>query len=213
MPRPAADPTIVQEKILNATESQLRRYGPEKLTVGDIARECGMSHPNLYRFFTCKNEMLGAVTRRWLGGVEEDLTRIAEGPGTAAERIEAFMLTLHRNKRRKIEGDPELFKVYGSLIGGNPDALCQHIARLCDIAASIVQDGIRRGEFPEGTDVAATVRAFREATAAFTNPHLLPEVLAGGQPEERLLIIVRTLLAGVAAGAMRSQPPSRERDT
>jgi AcrR family transcriptional regulator len=37
------------ETILTATEDVLRRHGPEKATVLDVARALGVSHASIYR--------------------------------------------------------------------------------------------------------------------------------------------------------------------
>jgi AcrR family transcriptional regulator len=53
--------------ILAATEDVLRRYGPSKATVLDVARVLGVSHASVYRYFPSKAALRDAVTRRWLG--------------------------------------------------------------------------------------------------------------------------------------------------
>lgn len=207
MPRPAADSTATQARILEAAEAQLRRFGPEKLTVGDIARGCGMSHPNLYRFFPGKAAMLQAITARWLGDVREELSEIAARDEPAVERVCAFFIALHRNKVRKVLGDPELFKVYHALIEGNCDVLKAHIAALGGIGGDILRDGVARGEFPTDTDVCRAVLGLREATTIFVDPRLVEATVAAGNAEERLTMIIRIYLAGVAArGCRLSQP-------
>ncbi len=48
----------LKERILQTTEKLLRRFGASKLSVVDVAREIGMSHGNVYRFFDSKSVLL-----------------------------------------------------------------------------------------------------------------------------------------------------------
>ena len=66
---PSADP-LTPERILEATEDVLRRYGPAKATVVDVARALGVSHGSVYRHFRTKSALREAVTARWLTRTE-----------------------------------------------------------------------------------------------------------------------------------------------
>lgn len=207
MARPAAaPPETVQARILEAAESQLRRYGPDKLTVTDIAKECGMSHPNLYRFYSCKAAILNAVTTRWLSSAEDELRAVASGPGTPAERIEDFMVTLYRAKLRKVTADPELFRLYHGLVRTADGVLDTHIRNISGIAAGIVEEGVRTGDFPPDPSVDCIVRTVRDAAMGFYHPLVVEEVAAAGDAEERLRNIIRVLLDGFRARAATASP-------
>ena len=52
------------EAILSATEEVLRRQGPSKAMVVDVARVLGVSHTAVYRHFPSKAALRKAVTRR-----------------------------------------------------------------------------------------------------------------------------------------------------
>lgn len=203
MPRIARTPLAAGDAasraaILNAAERQLRRYGPEKVTVLDIAREGGMSHPNLYRFFASKGEILEAVVARWLEGVERPLAAIAAEKGAAAERLRRFILEHHRLKACRVADDAELFRCYGSMIGlAGKQAVAAHLANVAGLLAGIVSDGIAQREFAATLDPAETAATLREATISFHNPALLPAVLQAGDAEGRLDRLVSLLLAGL----------------
>jgi len=184
--------------ILDAADRQLRRFGPEKLTVLDIAREAGMSHPNLYRFFAAKTDILDAVVARWLGDVEAPLAGIAAGPGSAAARIEDFLLTQHRIKARKVAEEAEMFRCYGAMLGlAGRDAIAAHQSRIQALLARIVREGVAAGEFAAGIDAEEAAATLREATLGFTSPTLLPAVLAAGDAEGRMRRVLRLLVAGL----------------
>ena len=61
------------EAIVSAAEELLRRHGPEKTTVLDVARQLGVSHGSVYRHFPSKAALREAVILRWLDQVRDDL--------------------------------------------------------------------------------------------------------------------------------------------
>src|SRR5437660_963924 len=94
-----------RERIAAAAEELLRRHGPAKTTVTDVARSLGMSHANVYRHFASKTALQEAVAERWLARISEPLARVASGPAGAEEKLSAWVNALIRAKRRKVLED------------------------------------------------------------------------------------------------------------
>lgn len=46
-----SDGPLTSERIRNAAEEVLHRYGPAKTTVADVARALGVGHGRVYRHF------------------------------------------------------------------------------------------------------------------------------------------------------------------
>src|SRR3569833_155027 len=69
------------ETIVSAAEEVLRRHGPEKATVLDVARVLGVSQGSVYRHFPSKMALREAVIRRWLDRVREELAAAQESSG------------------------------------------------------------------------------------------------------------------------------------
>ena len=141
------EPTPTRERILTAAEELLRRHGPAKTTVADVARALGMSHANVYRHFASKAELRDLVAERWLHSVTEPLDAIAASAQPAGERLTAWLATLAEVKRRKVHDDPELFANYHALAEQARGVIGAHVARLEAQVARIVADGIAAGEF------------------------------------------------------------------
>src|SRR5512133_2334325 len=165
-----ATETLTPERILEAAEDVLRRYGPAKANVVDVARALGVSHGSVYRHFPSKAALRDAVTERWLSEISEPLEAVANGKGTAPARLRRWLDLLVSSKRRKALDEPELFATYVELAADAREVVKAHVAPL----ARIVADGVARGEF-EATDPAATGRAVFDATARFHNPAHAPE--------------------------------------
>ena len=69
----AADGALTPEQILEAAEDVLRRFGPSKATVVDVARALGVSHGSVYRHFPSKAALREAVLERWLHRISDPL--------------------------------------------------------------------------------------------------------------------------------------------
>ena len=188
-----------RRRILDAAEAVLRRHGPARTTVVDVAKALGQSHASLYRDFASKAELIDAMLRRWLEAVTAPLGAIAHDPGPipAADRLRAWLLTLHRAKVRKVTADPEHFAAYHAIAQGAHAVVADHVGQLTGQIATIVAAGVASGEFAP-TDPARTSVALLAATARFHHPALL---VAGPPPtEEDLSDVVDLLLAGLRAG-------------
>ena len=68
---------LTPERILEAAEDVLRRFGPAKATVVDVARALGVSHGSVYRHFPSKAALRDAVPERWLHRISEPLAAVA----------------------------------------------------------------------------------------------------------------------------------------
>ncbi|MEU2229793.1 TetR family transcriptional regulator [Streptomyces vietnamensis] len=167
----AATETLTAERILEATEEVLRRYGPGKATVVDVARVLGVSHGSVYRHFRTKAALREAVTERWLERTITALGPYVEAEGPADERLTGWLTALFALKRKKAGGDPELMATFQVLIGENSAVVDRHEEHLVEQIARILEDGHREGLFaaPE-RDFATTARAVFHATDRFHNP-------------------------------------------
>ncbi|MER7703541.1 TetR family transcriptional regulator [Kitasatospora sp. NPDC097605] len=195
----ATDSALTTEQILAATEDVLRRFGPTKATVVDVARTLGVSHGSVYRFFPSKAALREAVTQRWLAQAHDDLRFIAIEPGPAAERLHRWLTTLFAAKRRKALDDPQLFATYMTLVGEASHVVDAHLQTLIDQIAQIVQDGIEKGDFRH-TPIVSTSRAVFEATAHFHDP---AHATGWSDPaaEDRFEAVWKLVLRGLAADA------------
>ncbi|MFF7789133.1 TetR family transcriptional regulator [Streptomyces sp. NPDC007991] len=160
---------LTAERILEATEDVLRRHGPAKATVVDVARALGVSHGSVYRHFRTKAALREAVTKRWLDRTSGELAGIAAADRDPEARLRDWLATLFAAKRRKAGDDPELFATYMVLTGENGTVVGEHIADLTGQLTRIVEAGVASGAFAT-TDPGATARAVFHATGRFHDP-------------------------------------------
>jgi AcrR family transcriptional regulator len=160
---------LTAERILETTEEVLRRHGPAKATVVDVARALGVSHGSVYRHFRTKAALREAVTKRWLDRTSNALSGIVGEDRDAESRLRDWLSGLFAAKRHKALADPELFDTYTVLTKENVTAVGEHIDELTTQLTRIVQDGADAGVFTV-TDPAAAARAVFLATGRFHDP-------------------------------------------
>ncbi|MFE1247267.1 TetR family transcriptional regulator [Streptomyces sp. NPDC058735] len=165
---PTSEP-LTAERILEATEDVLRRHGPAKATVVDVARALGVSHGSVYRHFRTKAALREAVTKRWLDRTSGELSGIAAADRDPEARLRDWLAALFTAKRRKAGEDPELFATYTVLTGENGTVVREHLADLTSQLTGIVEAGVDTGVFA-ATDPGATARALFQATGRFHDP-------------------------------------------
>jgi AcrR family transcriptional regulator len=163
------DAVLTSERILETAEDVLRRFGPAKATVVDVARTLGVSHGSVYRHFPSKAALRDAVAKRWLARISEPLEAVAREDGPATERLRRWLELLIAAKRSRALEDPELFATYVQLVAESRDVVATHVKTLIQQLAAMVAFGVQRGEFAD-VDPAMAGRAVFDATARFHNP-------------------------------------------
>jgi AcrR family transcriptional regulator len=192
--------------ILDTAEDVLRRFGPAKASVVDVARALDVSHGSVYRHFASKAALRDAVTQRWLARVSEPLEAIVMRKGKASRKLHDWLVLLATTKQGMATGDPELFETFHELTLQSREVVAAHVDHLSDQLGRIVAQGMEDGEFAPG-DPSAVGRAVLHATAKFHHPAHAGE---WGDPglAEQLQAVYRLILNGLAA--RRSTPsPAR----
>lgn len=158
------------ETIVSAAEEVLRRHGPEKATVLDVARMLGVSHGSVYRHFPSKMALREAVIRRWLDRVRGDFaTAVQDSELTPPDRLRGLLTTMFAAKWTKAREDPELFATFRVLAAEHSTVSSAHVDFLLAQIRAIVADGIAGGDFAAG-DPEAIARAIFDATSRFHDP-------------------------------------------
>jgi AcrR family transcriptional regulator len=159
------DGILTADQILAAAQDVLRRYGPAKATVVDIARALGVSHGSVYRHFPSKTALREAVTQRWLDESHAVLATVMASRSPADVRLRDWLTALSGAKRKKALDDPELFATYTVLVKEASQVIDRHVADLIGQLEQIIATGVERGEL-QATDPAAAARAVFHATSA-----------------------------------------------
>lgn len=160
---------LTEERILDAAEDVLRRFGLAKATVVDVAKVLRVSHGSVYRHFPTKVALRDAVARRWLDRIIKPLDPSLDTAGPAAERLLRWLQRLAAIKQGMALEDPELFATFSQLTAEAREVVAAHVDHLAAQLTQIIADGIETGEFAR-TDAVTAGRAVLYATARFHHP-------------------------------------------
>jgi AcrR family transcriptional regulator len=160
---------LTRERILAAAEDVVRRFGPAKATVVDVARALGVSHAAVYRHVATKAELRDLVVGRWVEATMPPLRVIVAGRGGAPQRLRRLFDALIAVKRRRATEDPELFAAYRILAADAQSVAAAHVDELVGLAAMVIRSGTEEGTF-RPVDPVAAGRAVLFATSRFHHP-------------------------------------------
>jgi AcrR family transcriptional regulator len=165
----AADAPLTRDRIVAAAEDVVRRFGPAKATVSDVARALGVSHAAVYRHVATKAELRDLVVGRWAEATMPPLRASAALPGPVPQRLRRLFDALIAVKRRRAADDPELFTAYRTLAADAESVVAAHIDELIGLAAMVIRAGVEDGTF-RAVDPVAAGRAVLIATSRFHHP-------------------------------------------
>lgn len=200
------DAVLTPDRILAAAEDVLRRYGPAKATVVDVAQALGVSHGSVYRHFASKNALRDAVLRRWLGRWFGSLEGIAGGKTAPPARLRQWLAALRDGKRKKANDDPELFATYTALVTDAREVIAEHLGQLLQQLQRIVADGVASGHFRK-LDPATTAQAIFDATLRFHHPAMAYK-WSEPNDEEAFNHLIALLLHGLMPAATAGKKSS-----
>src|SRR5258707_4469787 len=134
---PPTDAPLTRDRILATAEDVIRRFGPAKATVLDVARALGVSHATVYRHVATKAELRDLVVGRWVEATMPPLRAIAALSGPAPQRLRRLFDALIALKRRPAAEDPELFAAHRTLAAAAPFLATAHLGELVRPAAMV----------------------------------------------------------------------------
>jgi AcrR family transcriptional regulator len=181
----------------------IRQLGVNRVTVVAVAREAGMSHANVYRFFPSKAGLVEAVAVAWMRQVEMALGDIAGAPDPADDKLERFLLAWAKSQREQRERDPAIYETYRHLWEEQRVSVTAHRAQLRGYLRRIVEEGVDPGPFAL-RDEERAVGFVADAMLRFVHPRLVIEAkdLTRTQAEARLTVLVRVIVRALVAGAV-----------
>ncbi|MCX8135270.1 MAG: TetR/AcrR family transcriptional regulator [Roseococcus sp.] len=172
-------------RIADAAERLFRSLGYQKTAVADIARECGMSPANVYRFFASKSAINEAIAARLLGGIEAELRVIAAGAGPAEARLRAAVRALHQRGSALFFEEKRLHDMVEAAMAEHWGVIERFLEAVVGLYAALLAEGMARGEF-RPRDPVATARSLKQCTVAWMHPALIADCLSHGEEPAQL---------------------------
>lgn len=188
------------ERLLDIATDHVRRHGLARTTVVAVAREAGMTHANVYRYFPSKDALIDAVVATWLRTVETALTGVADAPDPADDKLERLLLAYAHTLRTARDDDPEIAALHVMALTEGRVVARRHRARLRTLIERIIDEGVGADLFRVSAKDRAALFVL-DALHRFVDPRGLasadrepPEVEAG-----RIAIVMRAVLRVLAA--------------
>lgn len=180
----AATAEEIKSLILDKAVDRFIRYGFGKTTMVEIAKDCGMSAGNLYRYFESKFDIGVGVAQLYICKAEQILRDVLKRPGLSpSQRLEAFVLEKLRFMHSQIIEQPNVQDLVDFILDDRWDLVERHRDVQNSLMSEILSEGNRTGEF-KVSDVVHTANAIYALTTKFRLPHFIKNVTLEGLEQE-----------------------------
>jgi len=207
-PGPSAPVVGHRDRILDAAERLLGRFGYRKMTVDDIAAEAGIGKGTVYLSFPSKEEVVLSTVDRIVERVCTAMEAAAAGDEPAPDRLRAM---LRARVLVRFEAVAAYSASLNDLLGGIRAALLarrvQHFEREIGVLARVIAGGQQEGELAAGAP-RRIGRALVLATNSFLPYALSPDELGDAK---RLRREAGDVIDIVVDGITASNPPTTAR--
>ena len=173
-----------RDRILEAAEQVFRTYGYAKTTVADIAKACGMSPANVYRFYASKAAIHEAITEAVLARQEALALAIAAGNEPAAGRLKKLIVEMHRFTCEQYLNESRVHEIVRKAMDEQWSVIDQHIERMRLIYRQVIEQGAASGEFDRAA-LQLNCDCVFNAGMPFCHPQLVAEKFSDGRGAEQ----------------------------
>ncbi|MDF0379010.1 TetR/AcrR family transcriptional regulator [Methylophilus sp. YYY-1] len=185
----------VRDQIVEAAAEYFSRYGYEKTTVSDLAKEIGFSKAYIYKFFATKQAIGEVICTNCLGAI---LNAIREGmvdSPTASERFRRMFKAAVAASAELFFEDRKLYDIAASAASEEWQSTVSYQIEIKKIILQIILEGRDTGEFERKTPIDETVNAIYLVMQPYTNPLLLQYNLNVAEQAPMILssLILRSL--------------------
>ena len=132
-------------QILEIANRHVRRFGAKQVTMVALAKELGMTHANLYRYFQNRLALLDAITADWLRPLEMRLRQAADGQDPPEDKLERMLLAIHRAYREKLLQDPLIFELFVEAAVEERLVARKHRAKVQQEIQAVLEEGMAAG--------------------------------------------------------------------
>jgi AcrR family transcriptional regulator len=193
--RPGRPTVDRREEILEAAQRLYETFGFEKTTIGDVARELGMSPANLYRSFPNRQALDEAIAGRALSSIEDRAWAAARSGTAAGQALESLSRAVLEETRRLLFSDQKLHNLCAVAAREMWPVVHTYQDSLRGAVRHVIMEGQRSGDFrkTDPEELADTVTA---ALTRVWNPTMI-DVYAAEDLAQTSDRICRLILEGL----------------
>lgn len=161
-----------REQILHAAMDRIMHYGYAKTTMAEIARDCGMSAGNIYRFFASKLDIAEAMARKLNMEINAGNAALVRGKGSAPDKLRRFHHSSLKTTFEKLDSDAKILEVAEVLTHERPTFANEEFAQERVYLVQILEQGIAEGDFAPMQNPNFIAEMMQAATMKFRYPQL-----------------------------------------
>ena len=186
-----------REQILQAAMERIMHYGYAKTTMAEIARDCGMSAGNIYRFFASKIDIAEAMARKLNMEINAQNAALVRSKLPAAEKMCVFHHTALKTTFEKLDKDAKVLEVAEVLSSERPTFANEEMAQERVYLVQILEQGVSEGVFAPMQNPNFIAEMMQSATMKFRYPQLWSR-LTLPKLERELDGVMDIILAGLS---------------
>ncbi len=184
--------SLDKETILNATEEIIRRFGPDKANITDVAKLLKVSHAAIYRYYDGKTALWNAVTERWLTRLHAPSNNILKEDSPADVKLSNLLEGFVEAKHHSSINDPEMFANYIKLAQRSTEVIKKGIEEGINSIEKVIVQGITEGIFFTESPY-QEARSVYLATSVFINPNTFKDPERKQNIESVINLLIRGL--------------------
>lgn len=187
-------------RILEAASARLLHYGYGKTTMSEIAKDCGMSAGNIYRFFASKLDIAEAMAHKFNDDLHEKFREISCRNISAADRLRGIFKYFLEETYTRVAAEAKILEIAEILKKERPKHFNGKLAQEREYLVKILQDGIAAGQFRELKNLNETAEFIQSSLMKFRFPQMFSSLTLDAL-EWELEGVLDLVLAGLSKHA------------
>jgi AcrR family transcriptional regulator len=171
----------VRTRIVAAAADYFARYGYEKTTVSDLAKEIGFSKAYIYKFFDSKQAIGEVICTNCLDDMRRAVDAAIADATSASDRFRRMFRAFVDAGSQFFFGDRKLFDIAATAAREPWPSVQAYVQYVEELIARVVREGRESGEFERKTPLDETANAIWLVMKPYVNPLLLQYNLDGAE--------------------------------
>ena len=163
----------VRGQIVAAATEHFSRYGYEKTTVSDLAKEIGFSKAYIYKFFESKQAIGEMICANCLSEISAEVESAVSSTDQPPEKLRRMFKAMTEASLRLFFKDRKLYEIAASAASERWQSVLDYEKRTTDLLRDILQTGRESGDFERKTPLDETTKAVYLVARPYLNPLLL----------------------------------------
>jgi AcrR family transcriptional regulator len=160
----------VRKQIVEAATEFFTRYGYQKTTVSDLAKEIGFSKAYIYKFFDSKQAIGEVICANRLAMMMAAVDEAMSGIVSAAERLRRMFRVIAEAGSALFFDDRKLYEIAATATSEQWPSVRAYEIHARQLITQLVREGRKLGEFERKTPLDETANAIYLVMRPFINP-------------------------------------------